>query len=342
MRVFVTGSDGYIGTVLTPVLAERGHAVVGLDARFYGQCRLYDGPPPPPRTVVKDIRRITPYELEGFDAVVHMAELSNDPLGRLCPAITRRINHQASVELARNCRRAGVERFVYTSSCSVYGTGGDDLCTEASEPCPQTIYARCKVMVERDVGALADDRFSPTFLRNATVFGASPRMRFDLVLNNLCGVAWTTGEIRMTSDGTPWRPLVHVRDVAEAIACTLEAPREAVHGRILNVGRTSQNHRVRDIAEIVAEWFPGCRTTFGRSDGDSRSYRVSFDRIHEHLPTFRCRHDARAGAGELRRLFERMGLTREEFRSRRFTRLEQIQHLLRTRQIDEDFYWRPA
>jgi nucleoside-diphosphate-sugar epimerase len=216
---------------------------------------------------------------------VHLAELSNDPLGQLSPHITYAINHQGSVALARLCKAAGVPRFVYTSSCSVYGIGGgSEYKTETSTPQPQTAYAECKVLVERDVSALADATFSPTFLRNATAYGPSPRMRFDLVLNNLAGLAWTTKRIHMTSDGTPWRPLVHVLDICEAIACTLEAPREAIHNEIFNVGKTSENYQVREIAEIVAEVFPGCDLVFGTSDGDNRSYRVSFDKIATHLP----------------------------------------------------------
>jgi nucleoside-diphosphate-sugar epimerase len=222
----------------------------------------------------------------------------------------------------------------------VYGVGADDIKTEASEPNPQTAYAHCKVLVERDVARLADDRFSPTFLRNATAFGPSPRMRFDIVLNNLAGLAWTTGQIRMTSDGSPWRPLVHVLDICAAIACTLEAPREIVHNQIFNVGDSAQNYRVREIAEIVADAFPGCDLVFGANDSDNRSYRVSFDKIASLLPGFACQRDATAGARELRALFDRIGLTREQFESRLYTRLKQLTHLLHTDQIDAEFFWR--
>jgi nucleoside-diphosphate-sugar epimerase len=271
---------------------------------------------------------------------VHLAELSNDPLGQHNPALTFQINHAGTVELAKRCIRAGISRFIYTSSCSVYGAGdGGSYKNEESEPNPQTAYAKCKVLVERDVSALASDDFSPTFLRNATAYGPSPRMRFDIVLNNLAGFAWTTKEIKMTSDGTPWRPLVHVQDIAHAIACALEAPRPVVHNQILNVGSTSANYQVREVAEIVADTFPGCTLSFGNSDGDNRSYRVNFDKIHTLLPNFACRRDARAGARELLDLFRRIQLSRETFEFRAFTRLKQLQHLIHTEQIDDDFYW---
>jgi nucleoside-diphosphate-sugar epimerase len=268
-----------------------------------------------------------------------MAELSNDPTGQLAPHITYDINHKASVRLATLAKAAGVERFVYMSSCSAYGVATEGHVTEDSPVNPQTAYAVCKTLVERDVGPMADDRFSPTFLRNATAFGASPRIRFDLVLNNLAGLAWTTREIRMTSDGTPWRPLVHALDICKAISCTLAAPRDVVHRQVFNVGNTEQNYRVRDIAEIIAETFEGCSLRFGEAGSDNRSYRVSFDKIHDRLPGFSCAWNARKGARQLRDLFERIDLQQEIFLSRGFTRLKQLEHLLRTRQIDREFYW---
>ena len=341
-RVLVTGTEGYLGSLLAPLLMARGHEVVGLDTGYYRNGWLYQPGAPTPRTLPVDVRRVAREHLEGIDAVVHMAELSNDPTGQLAPHITHAINHQGSVRLAELARAAGIGRFVYTSSCSVYGVSGDAMVTEASPVDPQTAYADCKVLVERDVGRMAGDDFTPVFLRNATAYGASPRMRFDLVLNNLCGLAWTTGRIAMTSDGTPWRPLVHGLDIAHAILCALEAPREAVHGEAFNVGSTEQNYRVRDIAEIVAEAFPGCALSFGAASQDNRSYRVSFDKIHERLPGFRCAWDARRGAAQLRAVFERVGLEAHDFTGRGFTRLKQLEHLLRTGQIDEDFHWRPA
>ena len=340
MKLLVTGTEGYIGVMLAPLLLERGHDVVGLDTGFYRDGWLYNRNGTFPMQISKDIRHITDEDLHGFDAVVHLAELSNDPLGQLNPDITFEINHRGSVELAKKCKRAGITRFVYTSSCSVYGVGTDDFKTEATEPNPQTAYAKCKVLVERDVSALADDDFSPTFLRNATAYGPSPRMRFDIVLNNLSGLAWTTHEIRMTSDGTPWRPLVHVLDIGEAIACALEAPREVVHNQIFNVGDTKQNYRVREIAQIVADTFPGCELTLGASDKDNRSYRVSFEKVNTQLPGFRCQRDAVLGAAQLRDLFERISMSRDIFESRAYTRLKQLQHLLKTQQIDSRFFWK--
>lgn len=339
MRVLVTGVDGYIGSVLAPLLLERGHDVVGLDTGFYREGLLYNGGWTYPTTVSADTRRITESHIAGFDAVVHLAELSNDPLGQLNPELTYVINHEASTALAASCKQAGVSRFVYASSCSIYGAGLDDWRTEDSPPNPQTAYARCKVLVEQSVSQFADDDFSPTFLRNATAYGPSPRMRFDIVLNNLAGLAWTTSEIKMTSDGSPWRPLVHVRDICEAIACTLEAPRETVHNQVFNVGDTTENYRVRDIAEIVADAFPGCTMTLGKSDGDNRSYRVSFEKINSELPGFRCQHTAAIGASQLYDLFTRIQLTPEMFQFRAFTRLKQLQHLRATRQIDDAFFW---
>ena len=295
MRVLVTGSDGYLGALIAPHLMQRGHEVVGVDTGFYRVGWLFNGVDVAPRTVSKDVRSLVADDLDGIDAVVHLAELSNDPLGELSPTITHEINHKGSMHLARLARDCGVERFVYSSSCSVYGVATDGDVTEGSPTNPQTAYAVCKTLVESGLDEMADDDFSPTILRNATVYGASPRMRFDLVLNNLAGLARTTGEIAMTSDGTPWRPLVHALDVAHAIACTLEAPRDLVHRETFNVGDTAQNYQVKEIAEIVAEAFPGCRLSFGTNGADNRSYRVSFDKINATLPGFRCDWDAVAG-----------------------------------------------
>lgn len=344
MRVLITGVDGYIGAVLTPFLLDRGYDVVGLDTGFYRDGWLYHTDVPRFAAVInKDIRLVTAADLQGFDAVVHLAELSNDPLGQHNPAVTYQINHQGTVALAQKCKQVGIPRFVYTSSCSVYGVGfGDEYKTEESATNPQTAYAKCKVLVEHDVGALADEHFSPTFLRNATAYGPSPRMRFDIVLNNLAGLAWTTREITMTSDGTPWRPLVHVLDICEAIACTLAAPREVVHNQIFNVGDTQANYQIKDIAEIVAQVFPGCALTLGKNDGDNRSYRVSFEKINARLPGFRCRFDALQGAMQLHELFTRIAMSRETFEFRAYTRLKQLEYLIRTQQIDDRFFWRRA
>lgn len=340
MRVLITGADGYIGAVLGPLLQDHGHDVAGLDSGFYRNGWLYDDGRSRPPVATKDIRQVDAADVVDFDAVVHLAELSNDPLGEHDQRLTYDINHRGSVDLARTCKAAGVARFVYTSSCSVYGVGSDDARTEASPVNPQTAYARCKVLVEREVQALADEHFTPVFLRNATAYGASPRMRFDIVLNNLAGHAWTAHEVKMTSDGTPWRPLVHVNDICEAIRLALEAPRQAVHNEVFNVGSDEQNYRIREIAEIVAGAFPGCALSFGPSGGDNRSYRVSFAKIREHLPAFRCRWTAERGARQLHDIFEQITMSKEVFNYRAFTRLQQLKFLLATRQIDQDFYFR--
>lgn len=342
MRVLVTGTDGYLGTLLAPELMRRGHEVTGVDTGFYKEGWLFHGPDRVPQTLVKDLRHLSVEDLEGHDAIVHMAELSNDPAGALAPNITYDINHVGSVRLAELAKQAGITRFVYMSSCSVYGVAEQETVDETSPVNPQTAYAECKALVERDLTAMADDDFSPTFMRNATAYGASPRMRFDIVLNNLAGFAYTTGEIKMLSDGTPWRPLVHGRDIAKAAICALEAPREAVHAEIFNVGDSGHNYQVRQVAQIVAETFPGCELSFGDQGSDNRSYRVNFDKIASRLPEFSCDWDARRGAEELREVFERIGLTQETFESRLFTRLKMLKHLLSTGQIDEQFFWLDA
>jgi nucleoside-diphosphate-sugar epimerase len=339
-RVLVTGADGFIGSVLTPLLVERGFDVVGLDTGFYRAGLLYHDGRDHPATLTRDIRTLTASDLDGFEAVVHLAELSNDPLCQHDPKKTYEINHLGSVALAKAAKEAGVSRFVYASSCSIYGAAADGVRDEDSEPDPQTAYADCKMLVERDVRALADDAFSPTFLRNATAFGASPRIRFDIVLNNLAGLAWTTGRITMTSDGMPWRPLVHVRDIGAAVAATLEAPRAAVANQVLNVGDNDNNYRVREIAEAIGEAFPNCKIEFGSNGGDNRSYRVAFDKIKRVLPGFRCEWNARRGAQQMRSLFEHIAMADRDFNAAPFTRLRQLQHLLATQQIDPDFYWR--
>src|SRR4051812_46880157 len=249
MRLLITGTDGYLGSLLAPELMKRGHEVIGLDTGFYKERNLCHNGPLAPKTIVKDLRQTTAEDFAGFDAVVHMAELSNDPAGQLAPNITYDINHKGSVHLATLAKKAGVKRFVYMSSCSVYGVADGDFVTEKSSTNPQTAYAECKSLVERDLQPMADNNFSPTFLRNATAYGASPGMRFDIVLNNLAGLAWTTKEIKMTSDGSPWRPLVHGLDIARAITCVLEAPIDAVHNEIFNVGDTNHNYRVKEVAE---------------------------------------------------------------------------------------------
>jgi nucleoside-diphosphate-sugar epimerase len=340
MKILLTGCDGYLGSLLGPELARRGYDVTGADTGFYREGTLYRASGTIPKTLTKDIRHLGVENLQEVEAVVHLAELSNDPLGQLAPRITNEINHEGSVRLAEMAKQAGVQRFVYMSSCSVYGVSDREFVDEESPVSPQTTYAVCKTLVERDVKRLADARFSPIFLRNATAYGASPRMRFDIVLNNLAGLAWTTREIKMTSDGTPWRPLVHALDIAQAVAAVLEGPSEAVHNEVFNVGDTAHNYRVREIAEVVGEVFPGCRVNFGPPSADNRSYRVSFEKIRQHLPGFKCAWDARRGAQQLHEVFARIDMPEEVFRHRSFTRLKELEYLIRTQQIDDHFFWR--
>jgi len=343
MKVFVTGVNGYIGAVLAPYLMERGISVLGFDTGYYRDGWLYSDNQhlsSSPQTINRDLRTITEQDLEGCDAVAHLAELSNDPLGQNNPRVTHDINHHGSVALAQKARALGIRRFVYMSSCSVYGAGSGDFLDETAQVNPQTSYAECKVLVERDLGEMAGADFCPVFLRNATAYGPSPRMRFDIVINDLCALAWTTKRIAMLSDGSPWRPVVHVQDICEAIYRSLVAPEEAVRGKVFNVGQNSDNHRIRDIAKLIAEEFPGCEISVGPPSADNRSYRVNFDRIHRELPGFTCRFTARDGARQLRAIFERIQLSDEIYKFRAFTRLRQLQYLQKTNQIDGDFFWR--
>lgn len=343
MRVLITGSDGYLGALVAPYLVARGFDVTGLDTGYYKSgwlCteRLADAEPSAPATLVRDIRDVTADDLRGYDAIVHMAELSNDPLGDLIGEVTYDINHAGSVHLARCAKAAGVQRFVYMSSCSVYGAA-EGTVDENSPLNPLTAYARCKAMVERDLTAMADADFSPTFLRNATAFGASPRMRFDIVLNNLSGLAWVEKTIAMVSDGTPWRPLVHGLDIAQAITCALTADRDTIHTLVFNVGCDENNLTVRDIAEIVGSQFPDCAVTFGPPSADQRSYRVDFTRIRSVFPDFEAQWDVKAGAAQLHRVFGAINLDSATFYGRGHTRLKQIEYLLSTGQLDSQLFW---
>lgn len=342
MKVFVTGSNGYIGTRLVHFLSAAGHEVLGLDTGYYRDGWLYSDNRrmlDSPRTLNKDLREVTAEDLAGCEAVVHLAELSNDPLGQNNPEVTFKINHLGSVRLAELARKAGIRRFVYTSSCSVYGAGTGDFLDETATTNPQTAYAKCKVLVERDVAPMASAQFSPVFLRNATAFGPSPRMRFDIVINDLCALAWTTKRIGMVSDGSPWRPVVHVDDICNAIVCCLHAPEEAIRGKIFNVGQNSDNYRIRELAQIVAEEFPGCEVSVGPPSGDTRSYRVNFDKIHRELPGFKCNFSARDGVRQLHQMFKRIQMTPETYQFRAFTRLKELQYLQATSQIDGEFFW---
>lgn len=338
MNILLTGIDGYIGTVLGQVLLEEGHDVVGLDTGYYRSGWLYNGVKRTPPVITKDIRNITERDAKGFDAVVHLAELSNDPLGQIDEAVTMDINHRGTVHLTKTCKQAGVPRFIYVSSCSVYGAS-DIVSDETSPVNPQTTYARCKVMNEQSLRKLADGNFSPVLLRNATVFGSSPRMRFDIVVNNLAGLAWTTKKIAMDTDGSPWRPFIHINDVAHAIALVLKAPRERVHNELFNVGGDNSNYQIKGVAESIAKIFTDCEITYGPPGVDNRNYRVNFDKIHATLPDFRCQFSVDDGVRELHDLFSRIQLDSETFQSRLYTRVKQIQYLRNTDQIDDKFFW---
>ena len=324
MRVLLTGHQGYLGTVMAPVLAAAGHEVVGLDSGLFADCVLGPLPDDPPG-ITLDLRDVTVDQLVGFDAVIHLAALSNDPLGSLAPQITYDINQHASTRLARLARDAGVLRFLYASTCSVYGAaGGDELVTEDAPLRPVTPYAESKVRVEDELFALAAADFCPVSLRNATAFGFSPRLRADIVLNSLVGHAVLTGQVRVLSDGTPWRPLVHAQDIAAAFAAALVAPREAVHARAFNVGSEQNNVTVAEIADTVVVTVPGSTLAItGESGADPRSYRVDFSAVRAALPDFTPRWTIEDGARELHRAYITHGLTREAF-DRRFTRLARI------------------
>jgi nucleoside-diphosphate-sugar epimerase/2-polyprenyl-3-methyl-5-hydroxy-6-metoxy-1,4-benzoquinol methylase len=338
MKILLAGSEGYIGTVLREELIRRGHMVTGLDTGFYAE-GWFTGAGAKPKFVHKDTRNVDTEDLRGFDAVVHLADLSNDPLGQNDPELTRDINYRGTVALARAAKTVGVPRFIYSSSCSVYGVATTDVVDETSPVNPQTVYAECKIRSEHDILELADGSFSPVILRNATAYGVSPRMRFDLAVNNLSGWAWTKREVRLTSDGTPWRPFVHVRDIAQAVAEVLVAPREVVHGEVFNVGDDHSNYQIRDVAKTVAEVFQGCSLVLGSSDGDTRSYRVSFKKIREKLPGFKPAWNIRRGAEELRDVFARIRMTDETFTSCLYTRLKQIKYLCETDQVDQNLFW---
>ncbi|MGZ9164830.1 MAG: NAD-dependent epimerase/dehydratase family protein [Anaerolineales bacterium] len=340
MKVLVTGTDGYIGSVMAPYLVKRGHEVVGLDTGFYRAGSLYDGYKGFKTQITKDTRQITLDDLRGFDACIDLAGLSNDALGQLNPEITYEINHHGSARLAKLCKEAGVSRFLYSSSCSVYGIASEPVVSEKSKPNPLTAYAKSKILVEQELMKLASDDFSPVMFRNSTAFGVSPRMRFDIVLNNFAGHAWTSKEIKLKSDGSPERPLVHILDISQAFACALDLPREALHNQIINIGDTNQNYRVRELAEVVGSVFPGCTVSFGKNDEDERSYRVSFDKISELLPAFKCTMNLEAGAKEFRKLFEEIDLSLADFEFPAYTRLNQLKQLLQTGKLDQSLYWR--
>lgn len=342
MRVLITGHNGYIGSVLAPMVRAAGHDVVGLDTFLFegGTFGQYG-----PRYESKrmDLRDVAPSDLRGFDAVMHLAALSNDPVGDLNPHCTYDINHVGSVRLARLAKEAGVKRLIFASSCSLYGVAGDEMLTEQAAMNPITPYGVTKVLFEQDVSKLADDDFSPTFLRNATAYGVSPRLRADVVVNNLVGIAFTTGEVLIQSDGTPWRPLVHIEDIARAFLAVLHAPRETIHNQAFNVGRSEENYRVRDLGTLVEEVVPGSKVRYAEGGGpDPRCYRVNCDKLMTTLPEYEPQWTVRRGMEQLRDAFRENGLTREELLGDKYFRIKRLRALQASGVLDDDLRWTTA
>lgn len=340
MKVLVTGHGGYIGAVLTPLLADAGHDVVGLDTGLFDACDF--GPPAPPITTInKDIRDVTATDFDGVDAVVHLAALSNDPLGNVRPQLTFDINHHATLRVAEAAKQAGVERFLFASSCSLYGAGGDTLLDEDAPMAPVTPYGESKIKAENDLSNLADDAFSPVYLRNATAYGASPRLRLDIVVNNLTGWAVTTGEVKILSDGSPWRPLVHVADISNAFVACLSADRDAIHDQAFNIGRNGENYQIRDVANIVGAVVPGSKVTFAAGgEPDTRNYKVDFSKAAGVLNDFNPRWTVESGAAELYESYMTNGMTPTAFDGDRYVRLRRLQTLLDGERLDGDLRWR--
>jgi nucleoside-diphosphate-sugar epimerase len=340
MRVLVTGCHGYIGSVLVPMLLDEGHQVQGLDNDWFEPCTFFSARNGAPSVRV-DLRDVRAGDLESFDAVIHLAALSNDPLANLDPALTYQINHEASVRLAKLARQAGVERFLVSSSCSMYGSAGESLLTEEAELQPVTPYGHSKVLADHEISLLANDDFSPVFLRNATAYGLSPRLRLDLVLNDFVAAACTSGRILIRSDGTPWRPVVHVEDICRAFIATLNARREAIHNAAFNVGSSEENYRVGELAEMVSEVVAGSRVEYVPGGGpDKRCYRVDCSKINRVLPEYRPRWNVHRGVAQLADAYRRYGLTSADIESGRYVRLPRLRQLLEERRLGDDLRWR--
>jgi len=339
MKVLVTGHRGYIGTAMVPMLLNEGFEVIGLDTDLYRYCTYGEDFIEVP-TIEKDVRDITVDDVDGMDAVVHLAALSNDPLGNINPDLTYDINHHASVRIAEVARTAGVRRFIFASSCSMYGKAGDDVLDETAVFNPVTAYAKSKVYVERDVSQMANDNFSPVFMRNATAYGVSPRMRFDLVINNLVAWAFTTGRILMKSDGTPWRPLVHIEDISQAVICTLKAPQETIHNLAVNVGSNNENYQMRDLARLVKETVPNCEIDHAEDAGpDTRCYRVNFDKIHTVFPDFKTKWTAKKGVEQCYASYLKCGLGKDDYEGIKYKRIAHIKNLIAEGKLDADLRW---
>jgi len=341
-KIIVTGHNGFIGSLLVPLLVKKGYEVIGIDTNYFGkECEFYSKTNEI-KEIKKDIRKITEKDIEGAYAICHLAALSNDPIGDINPELTYAINYKASLRLAKIAKTVGVEKFIYSSSCSLYGVSNSTKAlTEKADFNPVTAYAKSKVKSEKDIYPLSDNNFSVTFLRNATAYGISPKLRLDLVVNNLIGWAITTGKINILSDGTPWRPLIHAEDIARAFIAVIESPQEKVNKQSFNVGINSENYQIKDIAYIIKEVMPECEVTIDTENAvDSRSYKVNFDKIKRVLPNFEPKYDLKKGIEEIITAYKKYEMDTEKFNSRYFIRLKQIKYLMNNNKIDKKLYWK--